>query len=354
MKQLWTLSMVLLLLVFPIMAQEEAVEGDVDADAEANESEDENVTAEAEENVDAGVTPDSFLWGVDVALDRLALALARNPESRAERGLLIAQERLQEIKAMAEEGKFDAAEKARDEHGRALGKVEEAVEDVEDDDATGELENKLRIELKVREHKEKVADVETELEIKIRGQLTEEQWQKILALIEELSSQADSVEIKIKNEEAKARVKIEQEGLDVEDVEDALEEKLSVDEKKASHAERMKERALDKWEDLDAKAEKLGVEVPSSEEFDALLVEADALFAAGDFEAAKDTYEEAKDLAEELKEDLEETKDEVDEEETEEREDTEEDDDEDADVSVNLDGSVDVSMGSPRKSSRGY
>lgn len=365
MKQIIAMVLALLLVLTPIMGQEEAEDVDAEAqadaelDTEAETGEEETIVeteteVEAETEIEAGVTPDSFLWGIDVALDRIKVALERNPQSRAEKGLLVAQERLLEIKAMAEAGEFEAAEKARDEHGRALGKVEEAVEDVEDGDASEELENKLRIELKVKEHKERVEDVETELEIKIRGQLTDEQWQMILSLIEELSSQADSVDIKIRNEEAKARVKIEQEGLDADDVEDELEEKLSVDERKAEHAEKMKTRAQNKWDDLEVKAEKLGVDVPSAEEFEALLAEAEALFAAGDFEAAKDTYEEAKDLAEELKESLEEgDEDNVDVGEDDDEDDSEEGD-EDTDASVDVDASADVSLDSPRKGSGRY
>ena len=58
-----------------------------------------------EETEDAGVTPDSPLYGLDRAMDRIALALTFNKAAKAEKGLNIAQERLMEAKEMADESK---------------------------------------------------------------------------------------------------------------------------------------------------------------------------------------------------------------------------------------------------------
>ncbi|MEK6949821.1 MAG: DUF5667 domain-containing protein, partial [Nanoarchaeota archaeon] len=46
---------------------------------------------------DAGITPDSFLWGLDKALDQLALLLTFDEGEKAKKGLEIARERLLEV-----------------------------------------------------------------------------------------------------------------------------------------------------------------------------------------------------------------------------------------------------------------
>ena len=50
-----------------------------------------------------GITPDSPLYGLDNAMDRLRLALTFDKAKRAERALKISEERLAEVKAMIEE-----------------------------------------------------------------------------------------------------------------------------------------------------------------------------------------------------------------------------------------------------------
>ena len=51
---------------------------------------------------DSGVTPDSFLWGLDKALDQLTILLTFDEGKKARKGLEIAQERLLEVKEMVE------------------------------------------------------------------------------------------------------------------------------------------------------------------------------------------------------------------------------------------------------------
>ena len=46
-----------------------------------------------EEDVAAGTTPDSILWGLDVAFDNLALALT-SKDKKSDKALKIAEERL--------------------------------------------------------------------------------------------------------------------------------------------------------------------------------------------------------------------------------------------------------------------
>src|SRR3989344_3707997 len=76
---------------------------------------------------DPGVTPDSFLWGLDKALDNLNLLLTFDKGEKAKKGIEIARERLLEVKSMVEENKLEAAENAKEEYGKNLLKVKRNI-----------------------------------------------------------------------------------------------------------------------------------------------------------------------------------------------------------------------------------
>ncbi|MBR9681987.1 MAG: hypothetical protein GOV00_04285 [Candidatus Altiarchaeota archaeon] len=160
-----------------------------------------------------GITPDSFLWGIDVALDKISLALTSNPESRAEKALEIAQERLMEVKAMVEANKVEAAAKAEIEHSITLEGLIESVEALsDDDDPEGQIEKELELETKIKAHEEKVKIVKTELKIKIKieGELSSEQQQLLDQFLESLSNNTREVKIKIKNKRDETEIKIQE------------------------------------------------------------------------------------------------------------------------------------------------
>ncbi|HLC22171.1 MAG TPA: DUF5667 domain-containing protein, partial [Candidatus Nanoarchaeia archaeon] len=178
-------------------------------------------------SMEAGVTPDSTLYFFDVALDRIALNLARNPQSRAERGLLIAQERLLEIEELIAEKKFDKIWRAQDEHKKALADVELAAEELEEDDASEELQGKVELELKVKEYQDRLENTEAELEEKLaEGELTLVDWQQVSAIVSEVRSQAYALQGKVQEEKEKTEVKVEQEGLDAEDIEKEIKDEV--------------------------------------------------------------------------------------------------------------------------------
>ncbi len=63
--------------------------------------------AQEEELPDAGITPDSILYGLDKAFERISLALTFNNAAKAEKRLQMASERLAELKAMTDKGKLE-------------------------------------------------------------------------------------------------------------------------------------------------------------------------------------------------------------------------------------------------------
>lgn len=98
-KDFWVMIFFVTLLVFPLVSAQE-------------------ITDERK----AGVLPDSPFYGLDLAWERLVLALTFNSEKKAVFGLLIAQERLSEIKIMQKE--FNKWEKVEG----LTGEIKETIE----------------------------------------------------------------------------------------------------------------------------------------------------------------------------------------------------------------------------------
>src|SRR3989344_4550144 len=65
---------------------------------------------------ESAVNPDSALYGLDLAVENLQLSLAGNEEAKDKLRLKFTKERLSEIRKMVAKERFDAAERARDEH----------------------------------------------------------------------------------------------------------------------------------------------------------------------------------------------------------------------------------------------
>ena len=165
------------------------------------------------QQTDAGVTPDSFLWGLDKAIDQLTLLLTFDKGEKAKKGIEIARERLLEVKEMIEENKLEAAEKAKEEHGRTLVNVKEKVKEIEKDSSTEEIREIIEIEKELEEHEDNVEEVNTELKVKVKveGTITEEQKALINSILDSLKGQTGEVEIEIKNKKDKTKIKIKQE-----------------------------------------------------------------------------------------------------------------------------------------------
>lgn len=170
------------------------------------------VLAKENSSESPGVTPDSFLWGVDRALEQISLLLATNPEAKAVKGLEIARERLLEVKAMAEARNLPALEKAQSEHSKVLLKVKEQVKLLSDDDPEKQLEKELEIEEELEEHETEIEEVVAKLKIKIKieGQLTEEQQAKLDEFLASLNESAEDLRVEIKSKESKTIIRIKE------------------------------------------------------------------------------------------------------------------------------------------------
>ena len=162
---------------------------------------------------DPGVTPDSFLWGLDKALDQLTLLLTFDKGEKAKKGIEIARERLLEVKSMVEENKLESAIKAKDEYGKTLVKVKQSVKEIEEDDSAEEIKKVIEIEKELEDHDEEVEQTFGELKVKIevKGEVTQQQKDLINSIFNSLKWQTGEVEIEIKNKKDKTKIKIKQE-----------------------------------------------------------------------------------------------------------------------------------------------
>ncbi len=84
---------------------------------------------------DPGVKPDSILYGLDRAIERIELALARGHARKADVHLNHAKERLAEVKALVEENKTEDVEDTLDDYQEEM---EEAASEIEEAQGIGQ------------------------------------------------------------------------------------------------------------------------------------------------------------------------------------------------------------------------
>lgn len=78
-------------------------------------------------SVKAGTKPGNLLYGLDRAMERVQLALARDPEKKAELHLFHAEERLAELKELVEQNRFRYVERLAKDHDDSVEKAEEEI-----------------------------------------------------------------------------------------------------------------------------------------------------------------------------------------------------------------------------------
>ena len=249
---------------------------------------------------DAGVTPDSFLYGLDTALDQLSLLLTFDEGAKARKGLEIAQERLLEVRSMVEENKLEAAEKAQNEHAKTFAKVEKAIENLENTNSTEQIEEEIEIETELEKHKTRIETVSNELKVKIKvqGEITSSQQTLIDSILANLDEDTVEVEIKIKNKKGETKIKIKQEtGRSDEEIEIEIE---SI-EKRHGLKEIKKEKAWDKIQDaeehMNKRIEKLAALNVTNDQIIVsldMLEQAKELFGLGNYTEARNLAKQAK------------------------------------------------------------
>ena len=147
--------------------------------------------------ITAGVTPDSAIWPLDVAMDRIALLLTFDANAKAHKSLDIARERLLEVREMVIQNRIDASAKAEAEHKIMLKVAEESSVKMRTD--KGKTNALLEIENELEDHEEEIADVKNDIHIKVKveGKFTEEQQNAIENFMQKILNSTGEVKLKI-------------------------------------------------------------------------------------------------------------------------------------------------------------
>lgn len=160
---------------------------------------------------EAGVTQDSMLHGLDRAMERISLMLTLNKAAKSEKALAHAEERLMEAQQLAEEGKEEKLEKAKEQHQKSLQIAEEnlaKVKDGKDEEKSEEaLETVARIQERIENHYENVVQVKETILERQRESMTEEQISHLEEVFEGIMNKALEMEQKAteKKEQVKAQ-----------------------------------------------------------------------------------------------------------------------------------------------------
>jgi len=187
-------------------------------------------TTEEVELEDAGITPDSPFYGLDNAMDRLRLALTFNKEKKAEKALMISEERLAEVKAMIEANKTELAEKAQERHDLMIARAEAAAGEIEADGNEAKAELALlateRVQNRIEAHNEKVIAVKARILARQGDKMTEEQIAHIEEVFGKIQKRMESAEENSaqRQETIRARYKALS-GMSDSEIEKALEQK---------------------------------------------------------------------------------------------------------------------------------
>ncbi len=229
MNKILTILMIFLLIIglSPIYAQE--------TETESNEG---------------GVTPDSALYGLDRAAEKLSLLLTINKADKAKKGLEHARERVLEAKQSIKKGKVENLEKLKEEHKKTLEKVKKNLDTISEQSPEKALDRELEVEAEIENQVNEIEEAETEIDLKLAGKLNAEQLAKLKDFLQSLNTDVSEARVKVKENKEKVKIRIKQElkktDEEVEQKTNELKEKHKVEEIKEKHAQKAVERLEEK------------------------------------------------------------------------------------------------------------
>jgi len=180
--------------------------------AENGDSEiDSEDSGEAEEIVEAGISPDSILYGLDKAIDRLRLAISLGSEKKSKKALEIAEERLAEVKKMIEEGKIQEADEAGEEHDNLIEESEQELENIDGSEDAEDIEESLRkiarLQDKIESHREKIIAIKTRILERQADRMTSEQIAHLEEVFFKIENRTYNAENKFLDRKDKEKIK---------------------------------------------------------------------------------------------------------------------------------------------------
>ncbi|MCK4927567.1 MAG: hypothetical protein KAS11_03805 [Candidatus Aenigmarchaeota archaeon] len=263
--------------------------------------------SDAEDASEAGITPDSPFYGLDVAMDNVGLMLTFNKAKKAEKKLQIANERLKEAKMMGLGNNLDAMEKAKIRHDEMLLSAEDDIDAIGTGDETEALKTNMKIKTMLQMHKQEVSDVEQELTLRVRGRLTAAQQENLDDFLGSMKGSLNSVDVKVQNREEKIKAVMKKtRNMSDAEIEDEFENynMAAAGEHLGDKTENLisqADKAVLHAEDLIAKKENVGKNVTYAkeqlEDAKLILAEAEAKYEDGNIEDAVELAFKAKRLA---------------------------------------------------------
>lgn len=153
------------------------------------------IFAQTETEDEAGVTPDSALWGLDKAFEQLNLLLTFDKATRTEIELEHASERLAEARVMIKDNKVSDAELAEEEHKRTIEHIKLEVQK-----ENNSSEDRIRFEEQIKNQETESSAFDVRVKIESKGfELTEEQLSLIKAFVASFGA-IKELELKIESE----------------------------------------------------------------------------------------------------------------------------------------------------------
>lgn len=152
------------------------------------------VFAQVPDKVEAGVTPDSIFYGVDVFLDDLDVRLTGNFTEKIDKQLRNIQERKSEMIKMAQQNKSEDMEKAKDEMRNEMNRIENNVRERSqkmlgnNESAEKMRQTFSRVEEKLQKHSDTLEEV--------KGQVPEEAKEGLNTALENSRRVFDNINTK--------------------------------------------------------------------------------------------------------------------------------------------------------------
>lgn len=161
---------------------------------------------------EAGITPDSHFYFLDTTLEKLQLGLTFDKAAKARKAIEIAQEKLQEVKAMAAEGKPDKADQAEKEYENDINVAIIAANGIESSDnaAAPDVLRKIAVlQNQTESHYEKIIEVKDEILGRQAGRMDPAQIAHLEGVFSKIESKAREMEVKLDSKKEKVKIKHE-------------------------------------------------------------------------------------------------------------------------------------------------
>ncbi|MBN1377292.1 hypothetical protein JW949_03085 [Candidatus Woesearchaeota archaeon] len=169
-----------------------------------NETREQEMEQEMEQT--AGIGPNSPFYGLERSMERLRVAFTFRKAAKTELKSRYAEERLAEAYKMIKENRIEQAEKAKRHYNALMEDIGKDIEETELEGNGEEINNSLALMRRI-ENKQKVIEwIGQNIKIKVRGNLTKEQQEKIDELLAEFNETADKIKIDIDNKVDKWKI----------------------------------------------------------------------------------------------------------------------------------------------------